>query len=474
VGLIGGGVIAVALAGVWLWNSTHDTQATDAAKGPAPVPELVELATDRSNSFRVTDEGMKILSIKTTEVRPAPPPEPLRLPGSIIMDQQRMVRVHSRFAGEVVKIGTTNEIVVGADKKVQSRPRTLRYGDRVKAGQVLAVIWSKDIGEKKGELLNAVIKRDIDRKLFERLKQAEKGIVPQRTIDEAQRDYEQDVVAVTTAERTLLSWRITTEELDAVWKEARDVQTHAAVDKNLAKVWAETEVRSPIEGTIVEKNYNVGDIVTDSAQDLFKVADMSRVFVLANAYEEDLPALRALKPEQRTWKIDVKADPNDIPVPGRFDLIGNIVDPSQHSAAIMGSLDNVAGKLSIGQFITATVDLPPDPTMVSLPVNSLIEQGDDTYVLVEVSGERHEFVRRQVAVTRRGRTTAFVRSEPTSAERREGDEALEAGEHVITSSVLELAAQLDDLKQDATDNGPKTAPETPAAQSPAAETASGK
>ena len=54
------------------------------------------------------------------------------------------------------------------------------------------------------------------------------------------------------------------------------------------------------------------------------------------AYEEDLPLLRSLSPEQRRWKIDIKSDPNDEPVSGQFDQIGNIIDPAQHSGAVMG------------------------------------------------------------------------------------------------------------------------------------------
>ncbi len=68
---------------------------------------------------------------------------------------------------------------------------------------------------------------------------------------------------------------------------------------------------------IVEKNFNVGDMI-DPSQDLFKIADLSRVQVLANAYEEDLPLLAdADAPSSVHWKIDIKSDPNDVPVSGQ-------------------------------------------------------------------------------------------------------------------------------------------------------------
>jgi len=46
-------------------------------------------------------------------------------------------------------------------------------------------------------------------------------------------------------------------------------------------------------GVILEKNFTVGDIV-DTTHDMFKIADLSRLGVMANVYEEDLPKLVAL------------------------------------------------------------------------------------------------------------------------------------------------------------------------------------
>ena len=460
--IIGGVVVALVAGAVFLTRKSDGAAESKAGSKvvaePVVRPTLIKLATDRPNTIRITDEGMTLLGIQTSEARPSPPPEPLRLPGSIGLDPNKLVRIHSRFPGELARLGTINEIATGADNKVRPRPRPLRYGDKVKAGQVLAVVWSKDIGEKKSELIDSITKRDADRIKFARYKSVPKGVIPESTILGAERDVQSDEIAVARCERTLLSWKVTPDELAAVYQEAKDIQSGKPLDKNVAKSWAETEIRSPIDGTIVEKNFNVGDILSDTSSDLFKIADMSRVMVMANAFEEDLPALRALRPNQRNWKIDIKADPNDIPIPGKIDLIGSIVDPTQHSAAIMGSLDNTDGRLNIGQFITATIDLPPDPTMVAVPTTALVEEGDNTQIFVEVDAEHHEFSRRQVMVTRRGRNLAFVRVSPTSSERRDGDEPLHAGEHVITTGVLELAAQLDDLKGDAAAQAQSTAP----------------
>jgi cobalt-zinc-cadmium efflux system membrane fusion protein len=442
------------------WTRLHSVQAseTEPNADQAAVQDLLQLASGGKDSLHISKEGLKVLDIHVVEVRPAPPPEALRLPGSIFLDPARMVRAHSRFDGEVVSMGTFIEPDAAGQPKVR---RTLRFGDQVHKNQVLAIVWSKDVGEKKSELIDALSKLAIDYSMLQRYRAVEKGTVPERTIHEAERTYEGDIIAVERAERTLRSWRLTEDEIAAVHREAHDIQARAVkYDKQLAKTWAETEVRSPIEGIIVEKNFNVGDIVANS-QDLFKIADLSRVQVFANAYEEDLALIKALPPERQHWLIDLKSDPNDIPVPGKIDVIGKIIDPTQHSGAVMGSLDNRDGRLSIGQFVTATIQLPADPTMVAVPTSALIEDGEGGVVFVETDADRHEFARRKVAVVRRGRELAYIRSHPNGDEARGGAEALVAGQRVIVSGGLQLSSELSDLQSDAVNQQPSSAPAVP-------------
>jgi membrane fusion protein, heavy metal efflux system len=444
--VVGVGVIAFGAA--FVWPKIKTSVASWEAGPPDTTSDLptdyVQLSPSRSDTIRFTKEGFKKLAIETVEVQPAPPPEPLRLPGSLLLDPNGMVRIHSRFPGELVQLGTAADPIPGPDGQPRQRP--LRYGDRVHKTQLLAVVWSKDVGEKKSEMIDALSKLDIDQSQLNRLMAVEKGVVPERQILDAQRNMEGDLIAVAKAERTLRSWRLTDEEIAAIRREARDIQSRKPhSDKDVSRTWAETEVRSPIDGLIVEKNYNVGDIL-DNTQDIFKIADLSHIQVLANAYEEDLPVLRALPPEQRQWKIDIKSDPNDIPVLGRFDLIGNIIDPNQHSGAVMGWLANPDGKLSVGQFITATIDLPPDPGMTSIPASALIEEGERASVFVEANRDYRDYWRRPVAVVRRGRTLVYIRAEPDAQEKQNGAVPLHAGERVITARVLELSVELDELK----------------------------
>src|SRR5207248_1777169 len=155
-----------------------------------------------------------------------------------------------------------------------------------------------------------------------------------------------------------------------------------ATDKlTLERTWAELDIVAPMSGVILEKNFTVGDIV-DTSRDMFKIADLSRLGVMANVYEEDLSKLVLLKAEERHWEVELLAEPGLKPRQGRFESIGNVLDPVQHTAIVKGWLDNPDAQLRVGQFVTATVELPNRTGLVIVPISSLVDDGSRTFVFV--------------------------------------------------------------------------------------------
>lgn len=437
------GLAGLTVAGGLLFALASDrlrlpAQAADRPPAPASQAPRVELVSEYPDTVRVPEELLAAKRLRVAEVRPAPAPEPLRLPGSLALDTNRLARVHCLFAGQVIGLGALTH---------DGQTRPLRYGDPVRAGDILAVVWSKDIGEKKSELVDALSRLAVDQALLDRYLNVEKGVIAERTVQDARRNVEADLIAVARAERTLRSWRLTEGEIAAVRREAEQLirQQKPQPDREVEKTWAETAVRAPFDGVIVEKNVAAGDIV-DPTLDLFKVADLSRLQVLANVYEEDLPALHRLPAGRRNWKINLKSDPLGEPIAGSFELIGQVIDPTQRSGTVMGWVDNARGTLRAGQFITATVEVPGDRGLVAVPAGAVIEEDNTESVFVEVGSGRREFRRQPVAVVRRGREWIVIRAEPTDAERRQGARPLAAGERVIVAGALELAAELDSLK----------------------------
>ncbi|HET6880750.1 MAG TPA: efflux RND transporter periplasmic adaptor subunit [Pirellulales bacterium] len=399
---------------------------------------LFKLKGKNKNILIVSEEALKAIHLETTPVEAAPEPDPLLLPGYLSVDPNRLVPIHSRFPGQVVELGR----IKARDVDGTIQERSLRYGDPVKQGDLLAIVWSTDIGQKKSELVDALSKLSLDETILMNFKRAP-GAVPQLKLEEARRNLEADKIQVNSARRTLTSWRLEPWEIDEVEQEAK--QLHDARQQTAAaKTWSELPIRSPRDGVVLEKNVNVGEVI-DTTDNLFKIADLTVIQVLAYVYEEDLPVLEQLKPEERHWKVDLKSDPNDPQRPGMFQLIGDVLDSVTRTGPVIGWIPNTDRKLRVNQFVTATINLPADPTMVAVPTSALVEEGGTAAVFVETNPVEHEITRRVVAVTRRGKERVFVRSEPNEKERQQGAEPLKAGEHVVMRGGLKLDSELNNL-----------------------------
>lgn len=435
---------AVPAARHWL-EGRQLRSAAHAVSVPDPVPR-VSLVPGQPDTVSVPEDVIRSMGMTFGEVTSALPMEPLKLDGSLFLDTNSMVHVHSRFSGDAVEIGEWK----GGDPGDGLPPsvnaiRPIQFGDRVEKGQLLAAIWSKDLGEKKSELIESLSRAKRSEQKFKRLEELfDKGAVPERNVREAEREWEADVISVAKAERTLRSWRLNEAEIEAIRHEAEKIrESQGKRTPESDSSWARVEVRAPISGTIVEKNIAVGDYI-DSDIDIFKIADLSRMDVLAHAYEEDLPALEKLPPAQRNWIIALKADPKEQPLRGRFDRIGNIIDPSQHTALVMGWVDNSSGKLRVGQFVTARIDLPTPPNEVAVPVGALIDLDGESFVFTRSASAPDQFRKRRVFPVRRFDNFVAIDCAP----RRRGQEEkcevdmLRPGEHVVTTGGIQLTAEL--------------------------------
>jgi cobalt-zinc-cadmium efflux system membrane fusion protein len=199
-------------------------------------------------------------------------------------------------------------------------------------------------------------------------------------------------------------------------------------------------------GVVLEKNFTIGDIV-DTNLDMFKIADLSRLGVMANVYEEDLPKLVALPPHQRQWRLDLMAEAGMPARKGVFESIGNVIDPTQHTAIVKGWLDNSDGAMRVGQFVTATIDLPNRPGLVSVPVSSIIDDGSRSFLFVATDQQRTTLLLREVKIVRRGAVMVQLETQPPADAGGEAQpQPIEVGELVVNSGAIELYGALNTLE----------------------------
>lgn len=438
--LVGAGAVALTLPGVrdW-WRPRAEESTTEGGKVAAQLA-----GTDTLRLPAAVAESLGVRSVAAREVTRG---QTLELSGSLSPDTDRLVPVRSRFAGEViqvVEVEDPNPLTIPSHRPVTT-------GDQVEENQLLAVVWSKDLGEKKSELVDALSQLRLDQDTLKRLKEASaSGAIPEQSIREAERSVAADRIAASKAELTLRSWRLTEAEIEAIYKDADKVvqrvrKGQKAHDKGQEEQWARVEVRAPFSGTILEKNFARGAVI-DTTTNLFMLGDLSHINVFAYAHEGDLPALQDL-PRPIPWAIRLENDPRAEPLRGVVSEIRPLLDPTMHTALVRGQVNNPKGRLLAGQFVTAVIQLPAPKSEVEVPTTALVEDGHESVVFVQPDLKEPLYVLRHVAVVRRTREKVYLRSRPQSGTK--GDEAriLRPGEWVVTAGALELRQTLKDLQE---------------------------
>ena len=132
---------------------------------------------------------------------------PLVMPGSTALDPARLIRVRVRFApAEVVEIGKIDD-PHSSPGNIPPLRRDLQAGDPVKKGDLLAVLFSVDVGNKKNDLFDALAQLRLDEEVLQRA-EARTAAVPEVFLLNARRNVEADMNAVNRAENTLKTWAV--------------------------------------------------------------------------------------------------------------------------------------------------------------------------------------------------------------------------------------------------------------------------
>jgi cobalt-zinc-cadmium efflux system membrane fusion protein len=484
---VGVGVLALGLgAGVTLgamlgiggvlekWNSGAERDVLRSV--PAKLDEQVELCRDAAGrpGLRLTAEAMRGYGI--SPVAAEVPSKPRSMPpqvGAVNYDNDRLFNIRTRFPGEVAEIRQVKDT-----PSVPTRFRPLRAGDKLKQGDRLCVVWSQQLGQAKAALVDAISAIALSKDTYDRQNEIFKqGAMSLSALQQSLRQLRLDSNNLATAERSLKMWKLTPEEIEGIRKEAAGIASliiQAKVrDTDMEAQWARVEIKVPWfdktdpdrELTVVEKNTCLNDMLDpiNSPAPLFKIADLNRLQIWVHPPEEYLPTLQknleAAHKEGRQieWDIRFQADdPNQVqPLKMKIAQILPSLEPTQHTPMVVGYLDNSAGKYLVGQYVTATILVPPTPNTVEIPADALNEVAGQALVFVETNPDKREFNLRRVPVEARYKDAVVVRTVLTpddeNLSRREQEqgrrpiEPLHAGERVITRGVVELTSALEAL-----------------------------
>jgi cobalt-zinc-cadmium efflux system membrane fusion protein len=454
----------------------------DKEAGGSTASTGISLVAGQAHTVEVPDEVAATLGIRKGDkdsVTIAQPPstmKPLVLPGSTALDPTHLARIRARFApARVVEIAQVQDPFRKAGR---TEFRELRQGDSVSKGDLLGVFYSLDVGSKKNDLLDALVQLELDQHILDNA-QVHRQAVPEVFMLTAERAVQGDRNAVNRAINNLKLWEIPQDEIDALHAEAqkicsdksswfktpegrwvmREKQANGGkVDphKEAENPWGRVTLRAPFDGVVVERNLSVDEMVVDNTVNLFQIADVNRLLVLANCPEDSLPTLEALSQNQRRWTVQTVGANSAAGLPGTIDEIGYVIDPNQHTAIIKGYVDNPGRHIRAGQYVTATVQIPPPAGVVEIAVDALVDDGRQSLVFVQPDADKHHFTMRRVHVTHRFDHSVFVRStnyskeeQLTALEAEEGllpKEPLRPGERVLVAGPVELKRVVLDLE----------------------------
>jgi Cu(I)/Ag(I) efflux system membrane fusion protein len=143
-------------------------------------------------------------------------------------------------------------------------------------------------------------------------------------------------------------------------------------------------VSAPIPGIVVKKNVVLGQRFMPGDQ-LYEIADISTVWIVAKVFERDLPALRT----GSAVRIKVTALP-DHPYEGTVAFVAPQIDRDTRTADVRVNVPNPDGALRADMFATVILPTAEAATELAVPTSAIIDSGTRQVVLVAKGEGRFE------------------------------------------------------------------------------------
>jgi membrane fusion protein, copper/silver efflux system len=286
------------------------------------VPGLVpvELSLDR----------VQLIGIRTAPATSEKLASELRAVGYVTADEGKLARVHARFSGWIEGLAV---------------PTT---GQKVRRGQVLASVYNRELFPAQQEFLAA------RRWSSAPATPGEHGLAA---------PMEQD------ARTRLEILGMSRGEIDAIAKSGKPSRTVA--------------VTAPIGGYVVAKQAVQGGFV-QPGMPLFDIADLSKVWVLADVYEYESGRVAV----GQKARIEL-AGQRGQRVEGKLGFVYPALEPTTRTLRVRVELDNPELKLRPGMYADVFIDIGEAKGVV-VPREAVVDTGDHQYVFVAKDAGRFE------------------------------------------------------------------------------------
>src|ERR1051326_2663115 len=152
-------------------------------------------------------------------------------------------------------------------------------------------------------------------------------------------------------------------------------------------------IRSPIDGTVVERLISPGQLLQASTTQAFTVADLSTMWVLANVFPSDVKDVAVGEP------ADVVTDASTAPLPGRVEYVAALVDPTSKAIAVRILVPNLNHILRKDMFVHVGIHANHEHTGLLVPTTSVLRD-EENLPFVYVSAANGSFDRRRIKIGR--------------------------------------------------------------------------
>jgi len=243
-------------------------------------------------------------------------------------------------------------------------------GDRVKKGDILATLESRELGMANSAYLAGLSRQRLREKTFAREKRLwERKISAEQDYLAAELELQESRIETEMARQALLALGITEDSLKQLAENKNALNRYAMV--------------APFDGIIIKQHITLGEVLKDSSK-AFVMIDSDRVWAMAQIFERDI---RRIKPGQRT-AITISAFPGETFV-GEIDYVGSQLDEASRTVVARVILSSPENKLRAGMFGRLTLFVEQDLKMSDtfLLPRAALQRSHDGFVVFKQEGE---------------------------------------------------------------------------------------
>jgi len=307
-------------------------------KKPEIDPYLVELSAD-------LQKKVTLMKVGQADIR-----EELRIPGSIQVVEQRIAKIGAPVTGRITDIDAV-------------------LGQYVQKGQALATLNSTELAQNQLVYIKALQQIDLQTKAVERA----------RVLLEA------DVISKAEVQRREVELSAAKADLNAAGDQLQVLGMSSQGVVNLSKtskMHSFSTVTARISGTVISRKITLGQVV-QPADELFIVADLSKVYAVAEVPERQIDLI------EKGQEVDVLIPSiNQKPIKGKLVYISDIVNPETRTVMVRSELSNLNREIKPDMLVSMLVQSKPIAKL-SVPVKSIVRQNDKNYVFVQISANKY-------------------------------------------------------------------------------------